>query len=93
MGERVGIVGCRTSHRSSVIAPTATNQCRCPTHSSALLCLPSLQLLGEAIKTLPREDVIVCTKIGKTAPGDTQLLLRLEVPVHSACQSHYRQPS
>jgi aryl-alcohol dehydrogenase-like predicted oxidoreductase len=29
----------------------------------------ALQLLGEAIKTLPREDVKIATKIGKYAPG------------------------
>jgi aryl-alcohol dehydrogenase-like predicted oxidoreductase len=32
-----------------------------------------LQLLGKAIRSLPREDVIICTKIGKYAPGELQL--------------------
>lgn len=36
------------------------------------LCLAvcaCVQLLGTALKSLPRDDVIVCTKIGKYAPG------------------------
>lgn len=48
-------------------------------------CL-SLQLLGAAIKSLPREDIIVCTKIGKYSPGEA-----LKVNVHQLlepCKPH-----
>lgn len=39
------------------------------THVPSCNTVRALQLLGEAIKTLPREDVKIATKIGKYAPG------------------------
>lgn len=32
--------------------------------------LPSPQLLGKALSTLPRDQVVIATKVGKYAPGD-----------------------
>lgn len=34
--------------------------------------IPVLQLLGRAIKGLPRDKIVVCTKVGKYIPGEDE---------------------